>query len=681
MKIGYKNQKALIVPLVAVLLSAVALFVPKIVQAFTFGDDHMAMRVNTSATSNVEYSYLNAGEKLHVESIYNPNAASTNSGVATGDAKNYKTFVYAPNATIAGQCSVPDGVVGTTNGASCPIDIVASASGVYKIFSTNGFDAGLNYEIKVSDSSDNEITGRTWTNQVYLYQGCSIAEYTGNAVNGGNTCGTANGSEVKPVDYTSNLPRDLNFYAVNNAGNIYEVNLYKYQGFTSIISLDAAGNVTTAGSCTSAYESQGYGGIANALEGDPANPAKGNCAKFRLFYEEPNADLPVSAQSADGLLQILPVEAHSNTDPIASLTPSLDASTLVSNMQFSENLAATNKAGTLSFDISPNFSGNYIIQIDTNNNGSFNDLVDRTVDASAAGGSANNNISVDFDGKNGQGADISPNQTIKFRIKFDRLAETHLVLNDAEGLGGLTITAINGANAGDSTVYWNDTELVQYTGGTALPWGTTPVVDGHAGVNSAVAGGVHGWDYVLTSPTTGRPTTNSEWGDNRAIDTWVYLQTDIASNLTVTAGAMYTVDFVSNGGSSVPFQKVVPADTATEPTDPTRSHFTFSGWFTNSNLTNLYDFTLPVNSNKTLYAKWTEDAKCEYNDAIYADDENCVKPDEPVVPTEPDDTIPGKPDTGVNGAIFATSSVIILVIGGLVMAQLTGVVAIIRHRN
>jgi uncharacterized repeat protein (TIGR02543 family) len=564
---------------------------------------------------------------------------------------------------MAGQCTILNGAA---NGQFCEINVTATTAGAYKIISTNGTSSSLNYEVKVSDSSDNEITGRTWTKQIYLMQSCSMVEYASN----GNSCGIPDGSVTPPVDYVSGSARDLTLYAVNDAGNIYEINLYQYQGISSQILLDAAGNVATAGTCDSAYISQGRSADdADAIPGDPIHLAQAaNCAKYRLFFEPPNVDLPVSAQSADGLLQVLPVAPNPSATSVADLQPSLDTATLVSSLQFVESQTATNKAGTLQFDLSPNFSGNYTIQVDVNNNGDYDDAIDYKFSSSAPGGAENTNIQVTFGGKNGQGADISPNQTIKFRIKFDRLAETHLNLLDLERLGGLTITAINGTNAGDSTVYWDDTELVQYTDGSTIPWTTTLIVDGRAGVDSAVAGGVHGWEYGV-NPRTGRATSSNAWGDNRYIDTWVYLQTDIASNLTVTADAMYTVDFVSNGGTSVSFQKVVPADTATEPSEPTRERFDFECWYLTADFSgDCYDFDAPVTTNITLYAKWTEDAKCEYNDSIYADDESCIKPDEPIVPTEPtdpDEPVPGKPDTGIMS--ISQNPIVIILTGFLVL--------------
>ena len=66
-----------------------------------------------------------------------------------------------------------------------------------------------------------------------------------------------------------------------------------------------------------------------------------------------------------------------------------------------------------------------------------------------------------------------------------------------------------------------------------------------------------------------------------------------------------TVTFNSNGGSTVASQTVKSSATATKPTNPTRSGYTFAGWYTdNEKFTTKYDFATPVTKNITLYAKW-----------------------------------------------------------------------------
>ena len=66
----------------------------------------------------------------------------------------------------------------------------------------------------------------------------------------------------------------------------------------------------------------------------------------------------------------------------------------------------------------------------------------------------------------------------------------------------------------------------------------------------------------------------------------------------------YKVSFDSNGGSSVAAQSVNYNTTASKPVDPSKTGFTFAGWFTDKDCTTAYDFSSKVTGDITLYAKW-----------------------------------------------------------------------------
>lgn len=70
--------------------------------------------------------------------------------------------------------------------------------------------------------------------------------------------------------------------------------------------------------------------------------------------------------------------------------------------------------------------------------------------------------------------------------------------------------------------------------------------------------------------------------------------------------AEYTVTYVYNNGEA-DFVTTVPAGgTVTEPKDPVREGFDFSGWFASEDAEQPYDFSAPVHENLTLTARWTE---------------------------------------------------------------------------
>lgn len=85
--------------------------------------------------------------------------------------------------------------------------------------------------------------------------------------------------------------------------------------------------------------------------------------------------------------------------------------------------------------------------------------------------------------------------------------------------------------------------------------------------------------------------------------------TFIIDNANVTLYAQWqhadsTVTFVTNGGTNVDSQQVSYNHAASEPLAPERSGYSFFGWYTDSELTQAYNFDTPVTSNITLYAKW-----------------------------------------------------------------------------
>ncbi len=81
-----------------------------------------------------------------------------------------------------------------------------------------------------------------------------------------------------------------------------------------------------------------------------------------------------------------------------------------------------------------------------------------------------------------------------------------------------------------------------------------------------------------------------------------------AENITLHAKwtiNSYTISFNSNGGSAVASIIQNYGTAVTQPADPTKTGYTFAGWYADAGLTSSYTFTTMPAQNTTLYAKWT----------------------------------------------------------------------------
>lgn len=67
----------------------------------------------------------------------------------------------------------------------------------------------------------------------------------------------------------------------------------------------------------------------------------------------------------------------------------------------------------------------------------------------------------------------------------------------------------------------------------------------------------------------------------------------------------YTISFNSNGGSAVGQIKQDYNTAVTAPANPTKTGYTFDGWYSDAGLTTAYTFTTMPAEDITLYAKWT----------------------------------------------------------------------------
>ncbi|WP_339196147.1 InlB B-repeat-containing protein [Paenibacillus sp. FSL P4-0176] len=119
-----------------------------------------------------------------------------------------------------------------------------------------------------------------------------------------------------------------------------------------------------------------------------------------------------------------------------------------------------------------------------------------------------------------------------------------------------------------------------------------------------------GFGATISTPT--EPTKDGYvfggWYSDNTLTNAYDFATAVTADLTLYAKWLipYTISFESNEGSVVDAQTVNEGVKAMAPAPPTKDGYVFSGWYSDSELMNAYNFTtMMVTGDLTLYAKWT----------------------------------------------------------------------------
>ncbi|RAI93586.1 putative repeat protein (TIGR02543 family) [Paenibacillus pabuli] len=154
----------------------------------------------------------------------------------------------------------------------------------------------------------------------------------------------------------------------------------------------------------------------------------------------------------------------------------------------------------------------------------------------------------------------------------------------------------------DTTIYakWNiNTYTVQFesNGGTI--------------VNDAIV------NYDSLVPPSTAPTrsgyTFMGWYSDPELLSFFDLDTSTITSDTILfakwSNLVYTVQFDSNGGSTITEEIVEYGNTVKAPSNPTRTGYTFDGWYTDATFNTLFEFgSVPITTDTVLFARWIKDA-------------------------------------------------------------------------
>ena len=109
---------------------------------------------------------------------------------------------------------------------------------------------------------------------------------------------------------------------------------------------------------------------------------------------------------------------------------------------------------------------------------------------------------------------------------------------------------------------------------------------------------------LVPEPTKENYTFAGWYNGNEKFDFTTVPTGDVTLTAKWTANDYY-VSFVTEHGDPPTSQNVKYNGTATDPGTLTEEGYTFDGWYADDNYSKKFDFTKPITSNTTVYAKWT----------------------------------------------------------------------------
>ncbi|ULQ60955.1 Ig-like domain-containing protein [Brucepastera parasyntrophica] len=113
------------------------------------------------------------------------------------------------------------------------------------------------------------------------------------------------------------------------------------------------------------------------------------------------------------------------------------------------------------------------------------------------------------------------------------------------------------------------------------------------------------WTSSNTSAATVADGLVTGMGSGASTITVTTADGSFTASCTITVKTKSTLTFNSKGGSSVASQTVFTGESVNRPSDPARSGYAFSGWYTTEAYTgSAVSFPYTVSANTTLYAKW-----------------------------------------------------------------------------
>ncbi len=202
---------------------------------------------------------------------------------------------------------------------------------------------------------------------------------------------------------------------------------------------------------------------------------------------------------------------------------------------------------------------------------------------------------LNIEGISGWGFDDATNLKGKTVAELKTTAMIDL-LNGSPSSGAWKEDLIPNINYGYPILSWQAKRIVSFS------------VDGGSSTGSLTT--IYGNTITQpTDPTKSGYTFGGWYKDTQFTTAWNFTTDVVTADMTLYAKwtiNSYTVTFSVDGGSSTGSLTTIYGSTITQPTDPTKSGYTFGGWYKDTQFTTAWNFTTDVvTADMTLYAKWT----------------------------------------------------------------------------
>jgi hypothetical protein len=257
----------------------------------------------------------------------------------------------------------------------------------------------------------------------------------------------------------------------------------------------------------------------------------------KLFYNKPASDLPATANT------YVTFTTNGSATGTAYGVVSTWLKTPISAPTVSD--LSISCSGLIRF--TSNVKGTFRILIDCNNDGDYIDDVDKVIVSQAVVGEN----AYQWDQTNGSNAKLSPNSNVSIKV-YITTAEIHFPYIDVEANKNGIKVFQNDENHNPietaDLVFWDDSPTTLNASSTQTA--SSPRASIHEGSHSNVSAtmGEHAWG----SRTTATDAKDTEyWGNNRTIDTWAFVYTNVAGSITTCVGITGRVLNDTDGNSNI----------------------------------------------------------------------------------------------------------------------------------